>query len=73
MILIVKSIPKLLTPTVGMIAGLSMLLSACGQPGPLYIPKADRPANSKANKVPGQEAPTPTPPVPSTLPPAQQE
>jgi len=71
-ILIVKTTPALFVPTVGMIIGLSVLLSACGQPGPLYIPKPDRPANSKANRVPGQDAPTPTPPIPSTLPPAQQ-
>ncbi|WP_296002505.1 hypothetical protein [Rugamonas sp.] len=55
----------------GAAACLSLLLGACGQPGPLYIPKPSRPANSKA-QLPGQEAPTPTPPIPSTLPPAQQ-
>lgn len=77
MILIVKPTPALIPPrftriyrAAGAAAGLTLLLSACGQPGPLYIPKGARPVHSQS-QVPGQETPTPTPPIPNTLPPSQ--
>ena len=54
MILIVKS-PFALFPGLALLA----LLSGCGQPGPLYMPKPPTRAAAKAT-------PPPAPPVPST-------
>ncbi|MES2074727.1 MAG: lipoprotein [Pseudomonadota bacterium] len=63
-ILIVKSTPALF---IGTILCLSALLSGCGQPGPLYLPKA--PAKPATSAEPGKAAAAPAPaPAPSTAP-----
>jgi hypothetical protein len=61
-ILIVKSsfaFPALLLPTLTTLA----LLSACGQPGPLYMPKPLPPAGAAA--APAAPVNTATPPAPA--------
>lgn len=58
MILIVKSSVARIPRVFGTILCLSALLSACGQPGPLYLPKAPaKPATSNA-QAPAAPAPT---------------
>jgi predicted small lipoprotein YifL len=71
-ILIVKSIfsafPSILS---GTILCLTALLSGCGQPGPLYLPKAPtKPATSTELGKPG--VPPASSPVPATPPASQQ-
>lgn len=72
MILIVKSSFSAFTPIVnGTILCLTALLSGCGQPGPLYLPKAPaKPATSTELGKPG--VPPASSPVPA-LPPASQQ
>lgn len=68
MILIVKSNFSLFT---GIILCLTALLSGCGQPGPLYLPKDPaKPATSTALGKPG--IPPASSPVPATPPVSQQ-
>jgi predicted small lipoprotein YifL len=71
-ILIVKSSFSAFTPIVtGTILCLSALLSGCGQPGPLYLPKdPTKPATSTQLGKPG--VPPANSPVPATPPASQQ-
>jgi predicted small lipoprotein YifL len=61
MILIVKSSVARIPRVFGIILCLSALLSACGQPGPLYLPKA--PAKPATSKELAPVAPATTPPA----------
>lgn len=71
MILIVKSTLARITPILGSALCVAVLLSGCGQPGPLYLPKAPtKPASSTTTAKPG--VPPASSPVPGTAPASQQ-
>ncbi|NRR32952.1 hypothetical protein HSX11_22540 [Oxalobacteraceae bacterium] len=66
-----KSTLTRITPILGSALCVAVLLGGCGQPGPLYLPKAPtKSASSTSTSKPG--VPPASSPVPGTAPSSQQ-